>query len=232
MDTPARFRLLIELALVFAVMLSVKWLADRYELIGAGGIAIWCAILVATFVLRRNGISWAQLGLTLPKGLKEWAVTLGIALGAVIAVVLIMGLVLEPVYAALGVETPSDAGDRFAFFLGKPFVFLAFLVVVVWFGAALGEEILMRGFLLNHLADFLGRSRVAIFVALFLHAGFFGLLHAYQGTPGIIGTAVVALIFGSIYLLTGRKLAPVILGHGILNTISLTGYYLTNGAMT
>ncbi len=223
---------IIDLALVFGVMLSVKWVADYYEIIGAGSIAIWCAIIVATLVLRRDGTSWGDLGLTLPKGWKGWAGTVGIALGAVVTVALVMALVVAPFFASLGIETPSDAGDRFAFFLGKPFVFITFLVVVIWFGAALGEELLMRGFVLNHFADMFGRGRIGVFAALVVHAVIFGSMHAYQGIPGIVSTGMIAMIFGSIYLLAGRKLMPVILGHGIINTISLTGYYVTNGAMT
>ena len=58
------------------------------------------------------------------------------------------------------------------------------------------------------------------------------LLHIYQGVPGMVGAGVVAIIFGSIYLLGKRKLAPVIIGHGLINTISLTAYYLSDGKMT
>ncbi len=42
----------------------------------------------------------------------------------------------------------------------------------------------------------------------------------------------VVLIFAVIYLLGKRRLLPVIIGHGIINTISLTAYYLSDGKMT
>ena len=61
---------------------------------------------------------------------------------------------------------------------------------------------------------------------------FFGLLHIYPGVPGMVGTGVVTIIFGSIYLLGKRQLLPVIIGHGMINTISLTAYYLSDGKIT
>lgn len=225
-------QILIQLAVVFAVMLSVKWMADRYGLVGAGSIAIWCAIITATLFMKRNGLSWKQYGLRLPKGRGQWFASIGIALLAVVSVILFMAVILPIINTALGIEIPVDADERFRFLLGKPYLFLGYLVVVVWFGAALGEELFMRGFVLNRLAEFLGAGAFGWFVALLIHAVIFGLMHAYQGVPGMISTGAVALIFGALYLVSKRSLFPVVLGHGLINTISLTGYYLTDGAMT
>jgi len=111
-------------------------------------------------------------------------------------------------------------------------LFVAYLVGVVWVGAAMGEELLMRGFVLNRLADLFGQGRLGWVLAMVVHAIFFGLLHIYQGVPGMVGTGVVALIFGSIYLLGKRQLMPVIIGHGLINTISLTAYYLSDGKIS
>jgi len=225
-------KILAQLGVVFAVMLTVKWFADQQGVIGAGGIAMWCAIITATVLMKRDGIKWADFGLSLPRGRGEWLRTVGVALLAVVAVILFMALVLSPVVEALGLEMSEDATDRFAFFLGKPLVFAAYLVVVVWFGAAMGEELLMRGFVLNRLGDFFGRGVVGWAIAVMIHSVIFGSLHAYQGPAGILATGMVAMIFGTVYLLFKRRLVPLILAHGLINTISLTGYYLTDGAMT
>ncbi len=40
---------------------------------------MWCGIIAATVFLKRHGASWRSLGLTLTVGLREWAVTLGLA---------------------------------------------------------------------------------------------------------------------------------------------------------
>ena len=107
-------------------------------------------------------------------------------------------------------------------------IFISFLVGVIWFGAALGEELLMRGFLLNRLTDLFGKTKLGYFVALIVHAIIFGMLHSYQGVVGIITTTVIAIIFGLFYFATKRRLFPLILAHGIIDTISLTAFYLSN----
>ena len=45
---------------------------------------------------------------------------------------------------------------------------------MVWFGAALGEELLMRGFVLNRLADLFGHGTLDWALAKVVHAIIFG----------------------------------------------------------
>lgn len=223
--------ILAEIALVLLIMVTVKWVADTLNITGAGSIAMWSGIIAATLFMKKPGKKWHQLGMRLPKNRREWVTDLALALASVILVIIFMALILDPIVNNLGLKSPPESHDRFAFFLGKPIVFISYLIGVVWLGAAFGEELLMRGFLLNRLVDFFGKSKQAWFLALCIHAIVFGMLHAYQGLPGIIGSAVVAMIFGVIYFTAKRRFFPVILGHGIINTISLTAYYLSNGAI-
>jgi len=111
-------------------------------------------------------------------------------------------------------------------------LFTGYLIVVIWLGAAVGEELLMRGLLLNRLADIFGHSSSCWIVAMIIHAAVFGMLHISQGIPGIMATGVVALIFGAACLFGKRKLFPVILAHGLINTISVTAYYVSDGLIT
>ena len=221
----------IEIVAVLAIVMVTKWLADYFEILGAGSIAMWVGIVVAILFMKRRGGNLLSLGLRLPKGRREWIFNLVLSLVGVIVVISFMVFVLDPIMTKLGLETPPESHDRFAFFLGKPILFFSYIILVVWIGAALGEELLFRGFILNRLSDLFGTSKFGWFLALFLHAILFGILHIYQGLPGIIGAAVVALIFGVIYLRAKRRLFPVILAHGILNTISLSAYYLSDGAI-
>ncbi len=221
-----------ELVLVFAVMLSVKWGADAFGMIGAGSLAMWCAIVVATWLLRRRSASWRGLGLAWPRGFKAWRSTVGWALLAIVSVAAAMGLVIEPVTSALGLETPASAADRFQPLIGHPGRFAVYLVVVIWIGAALGEELQMRGFVLNRLADLFGRRKLGWGAAIALQSVIFGCLHAYQGLHGIIATGVISVILSLVYLASGRRLAPVVLAHGMLDTIILTALYLNGGVVS
>lgn len=221
-----------EIAFVFGSMLAITWAAKSADLIGAGSIAIWGGILIATPLMARRGVRWADYGLTLPHGRKAWAKTAGLALAVIVTIFASMALVIAPLSAKLGLVEAADASQRFEFFLGNPMAFLGFIIGVVWVGAALGEELFMRGFMLNRLADLFGQGRLGWAAALITHAVIFGAMHAYQGLSGMLATGFVGFIFGLYYITGGRRLMPLILAHGIINTVGLTAYYLSDGAIT
>jgi membrane protease YdiL (CAAX protease family) len=221
-----------EIVIVLSVMLLVKDIADRFNAIGAGSIAMWSGIFVATFLMRNNNITWKDRGLSLPVGRKDWLKSVGLILLAVVLVIVTMSMVVPIISDMLGVIIPASSTERFEFFLGNPLLFTAYLLVVIWIGAALGEELLMRGFLLNSLMSVFSNSKTGVIAAVVLHAVIFGMLHISQGVPGIIGTSMVALIFAVIYLFNGRKLFPLIIAHGIINSTGLFAYYLSDGKMT
>lgn len=222
-------RIVAELLGVFAVMLGVKHGADALGILGAGSLAMWCGVLVATFLIRRRGRSWRGLGLSWPQGARPWASTAGWALVAVVSVFAAMALVIQPITTALGLETPSSAADRFQPLMGHPGRLIAYLVVVVWLGAALGEELQMRGYVLNRLADLFGRGRAGWGAAVATQAVIFGSLHVYQGLHGVIATTVIGAVLALVYLGSGRRLLPVVIGHGVINTIILAALYLHGG---
>lgn len=224
-------KILFEIIIVLTFMLGVKWVSDYFGINGAGGLGIWSGILIASYFMKQRKATWVGLGLVLPRGKREWVINIGLALLTVVIVFLAMGLILDPVLSHFGLEKPDDVADRFQFFLGKPFLFISYLITVVWIGAALGEELLMRGFLLNRLSDFFGKSKSAWFASLMIHSIIFGMLHIYQGLAGIITATVIAIIFGVVYLIAKSRLFPVILAHLLINTVSLTAYYLTGGVV-
>ena len=225
-------KILVEIAIVFLTILSIKHLADYFEVIGAGSIAIWCGIIVSTIFMKQNKMKWKGFGLKVPKGIKNWMINILMALGTVILVFLIMGLIVKPILESFGLTNPAGVADRFSFFMGKPLVFIGYLITVVWFGAALGEELLFRGYLLNRLVVCIGNNKLAIIIALIIHAVIFGMLHIYQGLAGVIATGCIALIFGSVYFVINRKLFPIIIAHGIINSVSLIGLYLNDGIIS
>lgn len=232
MQLTSKQKTIFEIVVALGAMLLVKDIADRFNVIGAGSIAMWTGIFVATIFTRKRGASWKQFGLSLPQGKRAWFSSLGQAFLAVILIVAFMGLVAPLISQVLGTPIPASSTDRFEFFLGKPLVFVAYLVIVIWVGAALGEELLMRGFLLNSLIAFFGDDKKALTAAVILHAIIFGSLHISQGITGVIATGCVAILFATFYLLNGRKLFPLILAHGIFNSIGLLAYYLSGGVVT
>lgn len=223
-----RFSTVVELAVAFLLVVSVKWLADQAAIVGAGSIAIWTGILFVTFRMRTRNETWRQAGLKWPTGLRAWLTSFALVIPAIVLVLATFAALAE-LFAMLGLEDQSKGAERWEFLLGRPGVFLAYLMGVVWLGAALGEEVFMRGYVLNRLIAVFGGGRTGALAALILHSIIFGFMHSYQGWNGIIGTGIVAVIFGSIYLASKRQLFPVVLAHGLINTIGLTAFYLSDG---
>ena len=229
MNLTSKQRTIFEIIVVLSTMLLVKDIADRFNAIGAGSIAMWCGIFVATFFMKKQSISWKDRGLGLPNSAKSWLKSIGIALLVVVLVLVIMATVVPIISSALGVSIPESSTDRFEFMLGNPLYFVAYLLIVIWIGAAVGEELLMRGFLLNSLLSLFGERKTGVFSAVVLHATIFGMLHISQGIPGIISTGIVAVIFALVYLYNGRKLFPLIIAHGLINSVGLIAYYFSDG---
>jgi membrane protease YdiL (CAAX protease family) len=90
------------------------------------------------------------------------------------------------------------------------------LWVLVSLTAGLCEEFLYRGWLLLFFSSALG----FVWAGLLVSSVFFGFAHSYQGRSGILGTAVLGLVFGLLFVFT-RSLIPGQLLHTLLD--------LTNG---
>ncbi len=101
--------------------------------------------------------------------------------------------------------------------------FLLDIVFGVWIGAAIGEEIFFRGFLLTRFTTLFGTGRYALPLAILAQAIWFGSGHASQGVSGIIMTGAIGVVVGAFYVTRARRsLIPLIIGHGFVDTVSLT----------
>lgn len=226
----SKAKLLIEIIIVLGIMAGTKAICEQFQIIPSGStgtIGIWVGILVATFFLKKRNINWSDIGLRLPKGRKQWLNQLGIgllAIGSIILITFITLVVLKPLF---GLVQDPNATDKFSFFLGKPLVLIIYLVFGIWFGAAVGEELLFRGFILNHLKKLIGNSKISWALALIIQAIIFGFMHSYHGSQGIVITGLIALSFGIFYLVAKRKLFPLIFAHAVFDTLTMVGFYLT-----
>jgi len=126
-------------------------------------------------------------------------------------------------------------------FLGRPPDLSDFLSLVgnlklsllallgAWVLAALGEELVWRGYLLNRVAGLFGNTRAAWALSAFVVSAAFGCAHANQGFSGIVQEAFSGLLLAALYLASGRNLAVPIIAHGVTDTIDVllifTGLY-------
>jgi membrane protease YdiL (CAAX protease family) len=82
------------------------------------------------------------------------------------------------------------------------------LFAAVAISAGVCEELVFRGWLLYTLHNQLALNGTALIL---VGAACFGLAHYYQGAIGMIGTAFAAVLFTSLYVLSGSLLLPILL---------------------
>ena len=176
-------------------------------------------LLVAWLWLRSDRALADAFNLALPE---SWGRALRMAVLAALAIVVVLlagGVLVQ----LMGFEAP-DTEEVMALVRQGPLELFAWIVIVAWGSAAFGEEMLWRGFLMDRLARLPGlRGRTGAVLA--VQAVLFGLPHAYQGWGGVIVTGAVGLIFGWMRLRTNGNLWPLIIAHGLVDTVMLAAGY-------
>lgn len=191
----------------------------------AGQVYMAVSVLAATFMMRRNGETWRDLGLRWATNRRDLAKGAGMVLAVIVGSVVVNGLVQWVVASVLGLPVERELPD-----VSTLALYLT-MMALIWTTNAFGEEMVYRGFLMSRLGALFGGTRFAWILAAFVQAAIFGLGHAYQGVVGVVITGMVGLVFGLAYLLSRRNLWPVIIAHGIINTIGMTVLHLqANGA--
>lgn len=114
-------------------------------------------------------------------------------------------------------DVPDANLDLIASVTKDPLLFALFLGPVIWFQAAVVEE-LTRVFVLSRLWK-VWPSHAAKLTSVVIWSLLFGLAHIYQGVTGVIGTALIGLVLGIGYLQRGRVL-PLMVAHGLYDTLA------------
>lgn len=176
-------------------------------------------LAIAWLSLRLRGVAWRALGFAAPPAWPR-ALALGAAAGAAMFALEFFGT--QELLAALTGEYPDL--HEFAALVGN-LPLLLLLLAANFVLAALGEELVWRGFALSRVAELLGGSRAAWAAALVAVNAGFGLAHLYQGPTGVIETALGGLLLGALYLAAGRNLAIPMAAHFTSNAIDFLVIY-------
>ena len=209
---------LIDLAIFLLVMFLVREI--RIDSLGFWGNSLFRSFItvgVATLLLYYRKQSWRDLGLTKPGNyLRVLGVAAIILIGTVVAMMIFELLVRDILFA----ETESGAeSDSFSDLKGNiPYFFS--IIVFVWIESFL-EELQDRGFSLNRFEALFEKIPLATVLAVLIQAAIFGFRHSYDFSHRSITTGLIGLVFGTVYVLSGRNLWPLILAHIILNTMSM-----------
>lgn len=213
--TVQRNRLAVEVLMIAVVFLVIRELLDHFKY--ASQVAEVVCLVLITVMLRSSGTRWRDLGLRRPE---HW----GKALLLFVACVATIGLVFNFVIAPLFPHGANDINDGVAISRNE----MLFQVFVIGLGtAAIGEELLFRGFLLNHLNRLLGEHWAATATAIALQAVAFGLLHS--GVQGMVSAGTIGLILGVFYVLSKRNLWVVIAAHAVPDILSMVSSFQGQG---
>lgn len=213
------WRSLLDLLIVFGGFAAAFVAPVHAGLFGSGPVAIAAALLLIHWRLRASGESWAAVGLARPASALR---PLLVALGLYLAVLAAVSIVVHPLAQAF--RWPPQELGRFAAIHGQPWR-LVVLLLIAWTSAACGEEIVFRGFLQGRLQRLLGAGAARSALAIVMQSAVFGLCHAYLGMRGMANAAVVGLVFGSALIACRGNLWPLILAHGLTDSVTLVLLY-------
>jgi len=209
----SRGLVLVEFALVVAV-----YVARQHHILKVS--ATPYLLLLAWISLRLRGVQWRQIGFT---RYRTWKMTLllGIVCGVGLELFDLFGK--QPFLTRL-LGKPPDLSN-FPAVRGNLKLALV-MIALIWILAALGEELVYRGYLMNRIADLGSGTRTAWMVSLFLTSAVFGFSHYQQGLTGIIEEGSDGLILGVMYLACRSNLAVPIVAHGVCDTIDIALLFL------
>jgi membrane protease YdiL (CAAX protease family) len=200
----------------FAFIAAV-FIADEYHLIWFSKTPYLLAIGWISMAAR--GIRWRDVGLQKDR---RWPALIFYGSVAGLAMEALELLVTQPLLVKITGKYP-DLSD-FAELTGN-IKLLFILIALAWVVAAVGEELVWRGYVMNRVADVMGRSRVRWMLNLLAVSIVFGFAHVYQGVTGVVENVIAALLLGGLYLATGRNLIAPIVAHGVTDTLDFLIIY-------
>ncbi|MBX5489405.1 MAG: CPBP family intramembrane metalloprotease [Mycolicibacterium hassiacum] len=171
----------------------------------------WGALGV--YLLWRGGLGPDRIGLGRPRWRRDLGG--GVALAALIG---IPGLLLYQLARVLGMNASVEPAELYDTWWRIP------VLLALAFGNGWAEEVIVVGFLLTRLRQLRVSPAVAVFAAAVLR----GLYHLYQGFGAGLGNLAMGLVFGWVYLRTGR-LWPLIIAHALIDAVAFVGYALAAG---
>lgn len=220
-----------DLALVLGTLYLVKWLLLNIDTlwVSAGPISLLASLGVTFLCLRLSKERWSSIGLKRPESIRKMLLWTVVILVATMGV----GILVESAVSSLfGSAEESLTGvderfeNRFANLPGNVPIYLQW-VAVAWIVGGFTEELLFRGFLISRFERLFSPVPFAIVIAIVLQAVVFGHQHFYyQGLGGALATGLIALVSGIFFVLLKRNIWPLILSHGLANTLGFSLIFL------
>ena len=189
-----------------------------FDLIDLGLNLAWVFQLLAwgalgVYLLWRSGFSLPQIGLSRPRWRPDLLGGLGLAL-----LIGLPGLAFYLLARILGLNASVEPAELYDTWWRIP------VLLLVAFANGWAEEVIVVGFLFTRLRQL----KVSPVAAVILTSLLRGLYHLYQGFGAGLGNLAMGLVFGYVYVRTGR-LWPLIVAHALIDAVAFVGYALAAG---
>ena len=93
------------------------------------------------------------------------------------------------------------------------------MLILLALRAGILEEVIAVGYLFKRLRDLQVPVVAIVIIQAFIRASY----HLYQGFGPFLGNFVMGLVFGYYFLKT-QRLAPLIVGHTVIEIVAFVGY--------
>lgn len=189
-----------------------------FDLIDLGLNLAWVFQLLAwgalgVYLLWRSGFGPSQIGLGRPQWRPDVIGGIGLAL-----LIGLPGLALYQVARIVGMNASVEPAELYDTWWRIP------VLLLVAFANGWAEEVIVVGFLVTRLRQLRVNPVAAVIASSLLR----GVYHLYQGFGAGLGNLAMGLLFGYVYLRTGR-LWPLIVAHALVDAVAFVGYALAAG---
>jgi membrane protease YdiL (CAAX protease family) len=182
------------------------------QLLNIGQGLAWGAL--GLYLLWRAGASLRQhLGLDFARTGRDLAAAVGLA-----ALIGVPGLGLYLAAHAMGLSLTVAVSTMTDVWWRAP------VSILISFENGFLEEVLVVGYLLLRLRQLELHPVIAIGVSAVLRGSY----HLYQGYGGFVGNLVMGVVFAFVFL-RWRRLWPLVVAHGLIDTVAIVGYPLLHG---
>lgn len=218
----------LSLWLLLAVHFTLNYLTYTYysdNMLSIKSPGYWIVLLNTSFLAalvffnkRLLKWSWSDLGLGRPA---NWWKPVLVTLLTFGVLVLFSKWIRPEIIEVFGKHQNID---HFYALKGNFSLFLS-TTLSMWITAAFLQEFVFRAFLINSIDALLGKTTWSLWLSILASAVIFAGVHAYQGITGMLITGFVGLVFGIAYIFNGRRIWPLILVHGLVDTLTFITVY-------
>lgn len=193
----------------------IIWFANILMLV-----IIWAGMRLRGQKLKEFGLTFGRFDFR--KGLRTFLLSL------LVFVCATGGFVLGSILMANITGIPQQADMSNYNYLQNNIPMFLLTLFGVYIVASFGEEVIYRAFLINRMMELGLDNRTGKITAVIISAVIFGLVHYEWGPMGIVQTGFMGLVLGFFYLRLNKRLWPLILAHGYMDTILMVQLYLSN----